>query len=336
IRLQNALASKYGTTSVNRYPTAQAAPFHLQYGVGPSQLELKSHPLGWEAIQALVEPSFAQHWKFTSQREKRGFFALGFSRAFSQFFPLTLNERVEVTCMMHYLALLIDDQLDKMNAADMLSYRERIMQIARGKAEPDRSVCMEWMLSDTIQSMRTADEALTSDLVEGFVTLLQTQTAPERTTIKHLGPYLELREIDVGRPFYTALIRFGANLHISPSELQQTSALESTAFRFIGVLNDVYSWDKEWKAYQEHSTDGAQPFSAIHVLAQETGLPYPACKRLMYNYCRELELVLKQSAEKIRKSADDTLRSEMEKYIKSLEYFMSGIELWSQWTPRYR
>jgi aristolochene synthase len=60
---------------------------------------------------------------------------------------------------------------------------------------------MEWMLSDTIQSMRTADEALTSDLVEGFVTLLQTQTAPERTTIKHLGPYLELREIDVGRPY---------------------------------------------------------------------------------------------------------------------------------------
>jgi aristolochene synthase len=110
IRLQNALASKYGTTSVNRYPTAQAAPFHLQYGVGPSQLELKSHPLGWEAIQALVEPSFAQHWKFTSEREKKGFFALGFSRAFSQFFPLTLNERVEVTCMMHYLALLIDGE----------------------------------------------------------------------------------------------------------------------------------------------------------------------------------------------------------------------------------
>ena len=123
---------------------------------------------------------------------------------------------------------------------------------------------------------------------------------------------------------------------MSPSELQQTSALESTAFRFMGVLNDVYSWDKEWKAYQEHSTDGAQLFSAVYVLAQETGLPYPACKRLMYKYCRELELVLKKSAAEIRESAGGTLRPEMEKYIKSLEYLMSGIELWSQWTPRYR
>lgn len=88
-----------------------------------------------------------------------------------------------------------------MNSADMLSYRELLMQIARGKAEPDRSICLEWMLCDTIQSMKIIDEALTSDLVEGFCTLLQTQTAPNRTSIKHLGPYLERREIDVGRPY---------------------------------------------------------------------------------------------------------------------------------------
>lgn len=95
---------------MKRYSTEHAAPFHLQYGVGPSQLESKDHSLGWEAIQALVEPSFAQHWKFTSEKERKGFFALGFSRAFSRFFPLTLNERVEVTGKMHYLALLIDGE----------------------------------------------------------------------------------------------------------------------------------------------------------------------------------------------------------------------------------
>ncbi|KAJ5746215.1 hypothetical protein N7520_011397 [Penicillium odoratum] len=326
----------FAPTFLRRYFTAQAAPFHLQYGVGPSRLEAKSHPLGWQAIQALVEPGFGQDWKFTSEREKKGFFALGFSRAFSQFFPLTLNDRVEVTCKMHYLALLIDDQLDKMNVADMLSYRERVIEIARGETVPDRSISVEWMLFDTIQLMHTIDHVLAVDLVEGFCLLLQTQTNPERASIKHLGPYLECREIDVGRPFYTTLIRFGANLHIGPSGLQQTFGLESTAFRFMGILNDVYSWDKEWKAYKEHSTDGARPFSAINILAQETGLPYPACKRLMYNYCRELELVFQQSAGKIKGSAGGPLLPEIEKYIKGLEYLMSGIEIWSQWTPRYR
>jgi aristolochene synthase len=83
------------------------------HGVTPSRLDSKAHPLGWQAIQAQVEPYFRQNWKFPSEKAKQDFFALGFSQAFSQFFPLTLNERVEGTCKMHYLTLLIDGELDK-------------------------------------------------------------------------------------------------------------------------------------------------------------------------------------------------------------------------------
>lgn len=101
-------------------------------------------------------------------------------------------------------------------------------------------------------------------------------------------------------------------------------------------MNDIYSWEREWKVYQENPTDGAQPFSAIYILANETGLPYTACRRLMYSYCRELELVFKQSSVEIRHNTMEGLTHELEMYIKGLEYFMCGIELWSQWTPRYR
>jgi aristolochene synthase len=72
------------------------------------QLESKSHPKGWEKIQAQVEPYFGKNWNFASKKEKRGFLDIGFSRAFSHFFPLTLDGRIETTCKMHYLALLID------------------------------------------------------------------------------------------------------------------------------------------------------------------------------------------------------------------------------------
>ena len=104
----------------------------------------------------------------------------------------------------------------------------------------------------------------------------------------------------------------------------------------MGVLNDIYSWDRESKVYQGNPTDGARPFSAIYILSQETGLSYTACKRLTYAYCRELEIVLKQSSEDLRQENGGTLRPEMDKYTKGLEYLMSGIEQWSQWTPRYR
>lgn len=136
--------------------------------------------------------------------------------------------------------------------------------------------------------------------------------------------------------FYTALIRFGAALHLNSEELKKTSTLESCAFRFIGVLNDIYSWDREWQVYQANPSDGARPFSAIYILAQETGLSYPACKRIMYIYCRELENAFKEAEQELVNQNGGTLPPDLEKYVKGLEYFMSGIEQWSQWTPRYR
>jgi aristolochene synthase len=92
------------------------------------------------------------------------------------------------------------DQLEKMSFTQMLSYRDRVMEIASGTAKPDRNICLEWMLHDTIVSMRDMDAALTKDVAQGFCQLLQAQTSQERASIKTLGSYLEFREIDVGRP----------------------------------------------------------------------------------------------------------------------------------------
>lgn len=97
------------TFSDRRYSTP---PVALQsHDVAPSRLESKTHPLGWKDIQDQIDPYFSKHWDFGNEEEKRKFFALGLSRAFSQFFPLTLNDRVEAVCKIHYLVLLIDGEL---------------------------------------------------------------------------------------------------------------------------------------------------------------------------------------------------------------------------------
>ncbi|KAJ5250893.1 hypothetical protein N7489_001303 [Penicillium chrysogenum] len=285
---------------------------------------------------SLVDPYFGNNWNFACEKEKKGFLGLGLSRAFSHFLPLTLDDRINVTCKILYFSFLIDDQLEKMSFPQMLSYRERVMKVALGEASPDRRICHEWMLHDTIMAMRSMDEVLANDVAQGFCQLLQAQTARERTSITTLGSYLESRESDVGRPFYSALIRFSARLYLTTAELDKTAPLASIAFRHVSVMNDIYSWEKEWKVYQANPTDGARPFSAIYIFANETGLPYTACKRLMYSYCRELELAFKQSSDEIRHNSLASLTHELEMYIKGLEYFMCGIELWSQWTPRYR
>lgn len=42
------------------------------------------------------------------------------------------------------------DQMVKMNASEMLQYRDRVMDIARGNVSPNREICLEWMLYDTL------------------------------------------------------------------------------------------------------------------------------------------------------------------------------------------
>lgn len=98
------------------------------------------------------------------------------------------------------------DQLEKLDLSDMLSYRNRAMQVARGKSAPKKDRCLEWILADTIQLMKRLDEPLAKDVVGGFCTLLRAQTAQERVSIKHMGPYLQHREVDVGRPYVSRRI----------------------------------------------------------------------------------------------------------------------------------
>lgn len=136
--------------------------------------------------------------------------------------------------------------------------------------------------------------------------------------------------------FFTALMRFGANIHLTKAQLSQTKSLESTAFRHVSIINDIYSWEREWQVSQATLTDGAQPFSAVAILAKETSQPFPVCKKSLYDYCRDLELGFKQDADGFRHNGSLELTPEVEKYLQSLEYFMSGMETWSQWTPRYR
>lgn len=102
---------QWATFPSKRYSTPSNTPFHQPQDVAPSRLESKTHPLGWDAIQDQIDPYFSKHWDFGSEENKRKFFALGFSRAFSQFFPLTRNDRVEAVCKIHYLVLLIDGEL---------------------------------------------------------------------------------------------------------------------------------------------------------------------------------------------------------------------------------
>ena len=110
--------------------------------------------------------------------------------------------------------------------------------------------------------------------------------------------------------------------------------LEQNCSKQISVVNDIYSWEKELKASQAaHHHEGAVLCSAVKVLAKETSLSIQASKRVLWSMTREWELV---HDEMVAAQLARNVRSEVEQYMKGLEYQMSGNELWSTTTLRYR
>ena len=130
-------------------------------------------------------------------------------------------------------------------------------------------------------------------------------------------------------------MRFSMDLRLTNAELGCIKSLEENCSKHLSVVNDIYSWEKEVLSSTTGHKEGAALCSAVKVISGETNLGIAASKRVLWILTREWELV----HEELRNSAEISLGGSSENiriYIKGLEYQMSGNELWSKTTLRYK
>lgn len=131
-----------------------------------------------------------------------------------------------------------------------------------------------------------------------------------------------------------ALLRFTMALHLTDTELQQMRPLDQNCAKHIAVVNDIYSWEREVQSAQTGHSEGAALCSAVKVMAEPAGVDFAASKRILWPMVREWELVHEELATQVAKhpAYNERLRD----YISGLQYQMSGNELWSRTTLRYK
>lgn len=129
-------------------------------------------------------------------------------------------------------------------------------------------------------------------------------------------------------------MRFSMGLHLTPDQQSSVRALEQNCSRQISIVNDIYSWEKEYKASQMLNAEGAVLCSAVKLVSEEAGLDFEASKRVLWSMAREWEQVHDNMAHELLTSVGANSEA-MKLYIKGLEYQMSGNERWSKTTPRY-
>lgn len=124
-------------------------------------------------------------------------------------------------------------------------------------------------------------------------------------------------------------MRFSMGLHLTPEQLDSVVEVEQNCAKHLSVINDIYSWDKELRASKTCHFEGAAICSAVQVLHQETNLSYEAVKKVLWVMCRGWEESQVALVSKLPKD------SNIQIYVKGLEYQMSGNEQWSATTLRY-
>lgn len=100
----------------------------------------------------------------------------------------------------------------------------------------------------------------------------------------------------------------------------------------LGLVNDLYSWEKERDAAAEEGQDYV--FNAIWVIMNERGIGVDDAK----DVCREETMKVMSTYWNNVKAArnNESLSDDLRRYLEALLLSYSGNLVWSIYCPRYR
>ncbi|KGO45916.1 Terpenoid synthase [Penicillium expansum] len=254
--------------------------------------------------------------------------------------PNCLPERLALVAYTVEYAFLHDDETD--NAADqealslenkmlhqainqsgMTSVSTRVSPKAQRKAEVQAKIAAEYLRLDPVFG-------------EWFLKAWQTFTASVQDVrsleFPNLDDYLAFRIVDAAADWTLYNFRWGSGITLTPEEEKIADPMSYAAYAELCLVNDLFSWDKEYAAYVKSNGD-VPLVNAVHIVAVTQGLTHCAAKAVVQAEVRAHEerfCFLKEQYEATSSPSESVLR-----WLKLLEHSMAGNWVWSLCVPRY-
>ncbi|KAF2235987.1 Aristolochene synthase in complex with 12,13 Difluorofarnesyl diphosphate, partial [Viridothelium virens] len=307
-----------------------------QWSFPSSNWSAHCHPLV-EKVSEEVNEYFLKFWPFPDDKARTKFVGAEFPKVTCLYFPLAKDERISHACELLTILFLIDDQLEGLSLSEGALYNQRLMEMCRGDSAPDSALPAEWMMFALWQKMRKCDKNRADELQEPVFLFMRAQTSRARLNMHQLGQYLDYRQKDVGQArvsLLASLMRYTMSLELKSSDLEAVREIELNVGRHISIVNDILSFEKELKTSMA-AHEGSTLCPAVNILSSEARISYDAAKHVLWTLCREYEATHEKLARSLAEE-NGQYSTALELYIRGLEYQMSGNELWSRTTKRYK
>ncbi|UZP36774.1 hypothetical protein NXS19_004590 [Fusarium pseudograminearum] len=253
-----------------------------------------------------------------------------------------LSDRLALTTYMVEYAYIHDDVIeysDKKDESHLQKANEQLMEgltlagdTSHGPKSKDHvqrrqlqaKMVMELMEVDKEQAKETL--RLWKEMSAVFV-----QIRDMKFTV--LEDYLKFRVVDAGCPWTMSLLCFSMDFKLTPEEEKQTSAITSAAYDSWVLVNDYFSWEKEWSNYQSNGATGVIANSVFlfmkwHSIEKEDG------KKMLRKEIISREE--KYCSLKDKFLAKGAATEKTRQWLELLDLVTAGNFAWSMTTARYR
>jgi len=173
-----------------------------------------------------------------------------------------------------------------------------------------------------------------AEVLDMYMRMLSCHCDATRGDAATLRDYLVFREVDVGMPICMAILYWTEDIVLTPSETALLEPLEHVANYHVSILNDIFSFEREWSAAQNLG-EGAVLVNGVRILADETAVSVGMAKRLCFALVRAWEVEFKSMAEDLMSREGMKGNESMRRMVDGIERRMTGAEAFSWRTSRY-
>lgn len=258
-----------------------------------------------------------------------------FNKATLYMYPFCIDQkRIELLASMMVMQFIFDDKAEETSDSTYnLFCQDFTRRLDNVDSKSLNDTPLQSHIDTVIQGYRRADAETGTDGGAEVVRIMRTAfTAVHlEETPRSIGEYLKFRHDNVGAPFVLACVKFSI---ASGVDLWQPklAALHDLAMDHLGLVNDLYSFDKELRDFKTGKSK--ELINIVATIKDVLSLDsWDAAKEHTYSFQLQREQWI--ANEVARLDAANELDPETWRYIEALMACLAGNTFYSMTSSRY-